>query len=139
MSDEVDSFWGEIPKDAISEATPIDLLSIAARELAEKTNQVIQARVTRRQESLHEFRAELDLVVPSLGSYSVTILSLFYPLGFYPIKLLLKAGGKFQRLAKDLAEFNDALHQCLSADATMALVMQLLRHAGSSVDEELVI
>jgi len=126
----VQNLWGELPS-VETIPTPKSILEAQADLLGEKTDHLLEARVSQRPNSeSKKVSLVFDIVVPTLGDYTLRLFSAEYdPLALYPVAIRdhLNDGEWFD--VCDENEFLDAVSGILQSDAVRRAVTSLRAQA----------
>jgi len=127
MSNE--NLWGEIPH-IEPVKTPTSILKEQAALLKEKTNALLEGRVEAGRDITGQDIARLDIVVPIMDNYSVTIVRIVHGLEFYPVKVLDEPTGVWSRASSE-PEFKEHLKIIFRSDKVQNIIKVLLQRIKS--------
>lgn len=82
----IPNLWGHLPVEE-KIRTPYVILKEQASLLTEMTNGLLLGNVDREDPEDGNFVCTLEIVVPSLNNYSISILIISYPINTYPCKV----------------------------------------------------
>ena len=128
---ETENLWGEIPN-IKGIRTPVEILREQGNLLSKLTKGVLEAEVSSRQEG-RRLIAEMDIIVPGLNMYRLTIVRIDSELNIYPMSVsnvLTGGGGIFDYLetieCKNEGEYTKALKTVLSSNEVKNTIKALL-------------
>ena len=138
MSNE--NLWGDLPL-AENVETPLSLLRTQAAYLGKMTSGLLEGRIVTTQASEDNMHHEFRIVVPALGHYSTTLLSVLHPLELYPLKMFLGVTSNFAALPPiaDEVSFKSRLKEFLQSDRTRRIIQSLVTQAkemGANLNED---
>jgi hypothetical protein len=129
MSD--DSLWGDL-NDLETIRTPREILREQAIHLTESTNGVLSVDVVDTMHSATVFYHDFDLVVPLLNNYRYTLLSVSYPVLFYPLTVrsehLKGPKGRVEQ-CDDEEEFRNCLKSIFTSREVRDILVRLKSQA----------
>ncbi|MBD3265130.1 hypothetical protein GF373_00540 [bacterium] len=127
----VENLWGEIPS-VEKEKSPIVILKEQASLLGQMTNNILTAQVVSRTKGTDSIDAVLDIIVPALDFYRLSILETnFDIIKTYPLKVRNLTTGKSYEV-KNEQDFKDILRNELSSNSVQKVLGSLLMHAKSA-------
>ncbi len=121
------------PKNLWADLSEVELIRAPKRVLIEQAQYLTQAtkgtlvgKVDDQSANASSgFRYDLDVRVPALNNYSVTILRIFHDVDLYPVSLIASRPSKNVSCANE-AEFEKAIESVLSSSEVKALLSRLL-------------
>lgn len=126
----IKSLWGDLPTES-SVRTPYVILKEQASILTEATNGLLFGHVSRKsiQEenySNYDFHCWLDIEVPSINNYSISIVEIKYPIDIYPLEIYSPVvGGKPDKCHSE-EKASKVLEQILSSAQVKRIILGLL-------------
>ena len=137
MSNE--NLWGDLPL-AENVETPLSLLRSQAVFLGKMTFGFLEGRIITTQDTGDRIHHEFRIVVPALGNYSATLLSVRHPPELYPLEMSPGAGiGLAALYIADKEVFKSKLKEILQSDRTRRIVQSLVtqaKEAGANLNED---
>jgi hypothetical protein len=124
------NLWGELPV-VEKIRTPLSILREQATVLSQMSERLLEGEVMVTSDSPDQIEAQLNIVAPTLGGYSVTILSISYGLDLYPILLQHALEPSIRKSAKDEQAFIVALQQVLTSESVRKVISALLTQIRS--------
>jgi hypothetical protein len=124
------NLWGELPV-VEKVRTPLAILREQASLLGQMTERLLEGEVIVTSPSPDHIEAQLNIVAPTLGGYSVTILSIQYGLDMYPVKVHHALEDSVRKSAKDEEAFMQALSQILNSASVRKAISALLTQIRS--------
>ncbi len=119
------NLWGDLGSIKL-QPTPLSILKEQAGLLDKLTGGVLLGKVAKGIGD-NEFSYRLDIVVPTLGGYSKTVLELSYDINIYPVKVVDYFNDRrFQ--CPDEASFKVALGEILASERTKEIIGTLISH-----------
>jgi hypothetical protein len=116
------------PKDiSVSDlVSPVTVLKEQAALLGTKTKNLVEGKVELSESGGNQFVYVFYLVAPALKNYRYRLLSVAYPVEFFPATINFEANNKGGYIAKDYDEFVKKLGEVLSHEKTKAVVKALI-------------
>ena len=128
-----DSYWGNIG-DTKTVATPVGVLKEQAEKVWRLSNYTLEATVVTGEGTFpsDRFRTTLSVQAAKFREFTLDIVSIYYPLKFYPLTL----SNDLNRDAEDVEcvdeeEFREKLRGILSSEETSTALKQLSALASS--------
>ena len=121
--------WGELEPASLIVRTPATILKEQAAFLGAKTQNILEAVVYSENVGGGRFGLAFDIVVPSLDNYSYRLMTIYYPMGLYPVQA--NVTGEPSVTLKTEDEFVTWLQTQLTSAETRKIVGALLSQATS--------
>ena len=122
------SMWGQLDSESATQENPLEVLRQQAAALSRVTNRRLRATVVRNAASYGGgFEAEMFVTMPRLTDYRFTIVTITYPLAFYPVGYHDHVGNKRFEIANH-QHFQDELAETLSSDAVTIALNRIIQH-----------
>jgi hypothetical protein len=120
------NLWGELP--TIEKIrTPLSILREQAAFLGQLTNRLLEGEVVVNSTTIEQIEAHLNIIAPTLDSYSVTILTIRYGfLDMYPVHLQHALDDSVRISAKDEESLINALQRILTSVSVQKVIKVLL-------------
>jgi hypothetical protein len=129
----MNNFWGDLP-DVQNIKTPVTLLREQAGILTELTSGVLVAEVSMRDMSEYSwaFGHDLNIRVPAMGDYRITVLSVFQPLKMYPLDAFNRISENSASHIQSYEQFEAWLKKSLSEPEVRNVIASLLAQLKSA-------
>ena len=137
-----DSLWGALPKNFPTVETPNQILAIQGQVLKEATDSLILGSVRstpladqRRLWAKATFgidpvgRLQFELRAPSID-YTVSLLTAYFPLGYYPVAVIGNYGD-VEAVAADHEAFRELVKSILGSEAVHLIIRRIMTHVAS--------
>ena len=121
-----ENLWGTLP-DVSQLRTPVEILNEQATVLTGLTHGVLQGSVDARG-GTDKLAVDLDIVVPALGGYSFTILTVTHGVRFYPATVQYYPANVTYSASND-SQFVEILKGCLGSKEVREVIASLLLQA----------
>jgi len=118
------NLWGELPV-VEKVRTPLSILREQAALLGQTSEKLLEGEVVVTSDSPDQIEAHLNIVAPTLGGYSVTILSIRHGLEMYPVTVqhALVEGTRIS--AKNEEAYLDALKRIFTSESVRKVITAL--------------
>ena len=124
------NLWGELP--TVEHArTPLSILREQANLLGQLTDRLLEGEIVVNSSSVEQLEAHLNIVAPTLGGYSVTILILRYGLDMYPVQIQHALEESVRISAKDEESLLNALKRIFTSASVQKVIKSLLMQIHS--------
>jgi len=130
-----EDLWGDISVEKEIKL-PVTILKEQATILGEKTNKILEAKVTSVGVGNKETVGySLNIIAPALSNYKYNVLTITHPAIFvYPVNVVYKRenGGAVQAACKDEAAFNEKLKEILSSEIVHKAIVALISQSKAT-------
>lgn len=137
----IKNLWGNLPVEN-NIRTPYVILKEQASLLTEATNGLLIGNVDREtltNNSKYNFECMLEIIVPSLDNYSISVLEVFYPvLNIYPSLVVNKIVDSKQYNCNIEEDLYAALEQILSSKEVKRIISSLLNEIRSDIEDDVI-
>lgn len=124
------NLWGELPT-VENARTPLSILREQANLLGQLTDRLLEGEIVVNSSSVEQLEAHLNIVAPTLGGYSVTILTLRYGLDMYPVQIQHALEESVRISAKDEESLLNALKRIFTSASVQKVIKSLLMQIHS--------
>lgn len=132
MSPNEKNLWGELPKN-VEVRTPYLILKEQASILTQMTKGLLIGEVDRRPSiDQNFFLVRLRIKVPSLNSYTYSVVEVKYSPKIYPLKIMDLTGSEQEIECFSEQEFESVLRKILSSSPVKRVISTLLAEIQSS-------
>lgn len=135
------NLWGNLPVEN-NIRTPYLILKEQASLLTEATNGLLIGNVDREtltNNSKYDFECMLEIRVPSIDNYSISILEVYYPVfNIYPSLVINKIVDSKQYNCDTEEDLYTVLEQILSSTEVKRIISSLLNEIRSDAEDEVV-
>jgi hypothetical protein len=125
------NLWGELPV-VEKVRTPLSILREQAAVLGQMSERLLEGEVVVTSTAPERIEAHLNIVAPTLGGYSATVLSIRHGLDLYPVSLQHALEESVKKSAKDEDSFIAALQQILTSESVRKVISALLTQIRSA-------
>ncbi len=123
-----ENLWGDLPG-AEDVKTPLAFLREQAEQLSSLSTGVLEGTVKSSTDFLGRFLHELSIVVPALGGYRYSVVTVRHDLELYPLTVI-REGDEIR--AEDADDYVDILRTVLSSDAVRRVIAALLAQSNET-------
>ena len=118
------NLWGKLPQVNIME-TPLSILKIQAQKLSEISSGQLVGEVVVRSQAIENFVADLLIKAPTLGGYTIGLLTIQYGLDMYPVNVINRLT-QLTEVGSDSESYLRALKDIFQDQKTVDVLSSLL-------------
>ena len=131
-----EDLWGEISVEKEIKL-PVTILKEQATILGEKTNKILEAKVSALKLSTNEeVGYKLSIVAPALGNYVYQVLTIYHPAIFvYPVTVLYRdddGDESYEAICEDESDLIEKLREILSSDIVHKVIVALISQSKAT-------
>lgn len=153
----VKNLWGDLPVEEFR--TPHVVLREQASILTESTNGLLIGKVAKEKfnkifftpdqdveikftledsQDKYVFTSRLEIIVPSINNYSISIVQIDYPIKMYPLRIMSTVTDDYQyQKCQTESEFNENLEEILSSSEVRRIIAGLLTEIRADAKKDI--
>lgn len=134
----IKNLWGDLPiEDTVR--TPSIILKEQATLLTEATNGLLLGNISKRSLSIEYvdgFECSLEIKVPSINNYSISIVKIQYPITIYPLTIISQVTNDRPEECQTEEDLNRVLGKILSSKEVKRIISGLLSEVRADTVKE---